>query len=174
LREKSFFNETSDPAKLNHRQRGQLAELGFMRKAASLGLSIAKPWNEGERYDFIARVGKVCWRIQVKSAWVTQSQQAHYRFTTENRCGLMYTADEIDFLVAYIFPEDTWYVLPVKEVENRKSVCVAPGSTRSRFEQYREAWNLMNPACAQPATIAVAVAADATASAATEGTDILT
>ena len=30
-------------------------------------------------------------------------------------------------------------------VENRKIVCVVPGSKKSRFEQYREAWKLMKP-----------------------------
>jgi chlorite dismutase len=173
LPEEFFFNETSDPAKLNNRQRGQLAELGFMRKAASLGLSIAKPWNEGERYDFIARVEKVCWRIQVKSVWAKQPQRNYYRFTTSSRSGLTYSADEIDFVVAYIFREDTWYVLPVREVENRKSMCVMPGSKRSRYEQYREAWKLMKPACVQPAAIADA-APDAGASAPAKGTDTST
>jgi hypothetical protein len=44
------------PASLNNAQRGQLAELIFIRKAASLGFAVAKPWNEGERYDAIVRV----------------------------------------------------------------------------------------------------------------------
>lgn len=55
------------PASLNNAQRGQLAELIFIRKAASLGFAVAKPWNEGERYDAIVRVGHALWRVQVKS-----------------------------------------------------------------------------------------------------------
>jgi hypothetical protein len=48
-------------------------------------------------------------------------------------------------LVAYIFAEDMWYVFPVALVENRKIICVTPGSKRSPFEPYREAWKLMRP-----------------------------
>lgn len=147
--DQTFLNETNDPANLNNRQRGQLAELAFMRKAASLGLSVAKPWQEGERYDFIVRVDNVCWRVQVKSVLAKSRSRHHYRVQT---CGgetlkgrTFYSADEIDFLVAYIFPEDNWYVFPAAMIETRKVVCLRPGSKRSSFEQYREAWKLMRP-----------------------------
>jgi len=155
MSEKSFFNETSDPAKLSNRQRGQLAEIAFMRKAASLGLSIAKPWGETERFDFIASVENVCWRIQVKSVLAKTLSTHHYRVKTSGGNTLqghkLYSANDIDFLVAYIFPENLWYVFPTSVVENRKIVCVVPGSKKSRFEQYREAWKLMKPPVAQAA-----------------------
>jgi hypothetical protein len=153
LPEPFFFNETSDPAKLNNRQRGQLAEIVFMRKAASLGLSVAKPWAEGERYDFIVRADKVCWRVQVKSVLAKARLDKNYRIRT---CGgqsphqvTPYSSDEIDFLAAYIFEQDIWYVFPASAVENHQVVCVVPGSKRSGNEQYREAWKLMKPPVAQ-------------------------
>lgn len=147
LPETCVFNESSDPAKLTNRQRGHLAEIVFMRKAASLGLAVAKPCNEGERYDFIARVENVCWRIQVKS--VANKSRHHYRIKTSSGGGtrehLPYSASEIDFLVAYLHPEDLWYVFPAVVIVGQKSVCVKPGCQRSRYEQYREAWKLMDP-----------------------------
>jgi len=153
LPEQFFFNETSDPAKLNNRQRGQLAEIVFIRKAASLGLSVAKPWAEGERYDFIVRADKVCWRVQVKSVLAKERETQHYRIKTSGgltrRKHTPYTPDEIDFLAAYIFPEDIWYVFPATVIEKRKIICVVPGSKKSRFEQYQEAWKLMKPPVAQ-------------------------
>ena len=45
-----------NPASLTNRERGNLAELGFMRKAASFGFAVAKPWGECERYDVIGPV----------------------------------------------------------------------------------------------------------------------
>jgi hypothetical protein len=150
LPEKFFFNEASQPAKLSNRQRGHLAELAFMGKAASLGLSIAKPCNEGERYDFIARVEEICWRIQIKSTFTKAVSRHHYRVKTSggrSRAGhIPYSAAEIDFLVAYIYPEDVWYVLPSTLIEGRKSICVRPGWKKSPFEKYREAWDLLKPA----------------------------
>jgi len=61
-----------------------------------------------------------------------------------------YTADEIDFLVGYVFPLDAWYIFPVSVVENRKSVCVRPGLKKSKYRQYEEAWALLRPADPEP------------------------
>jgi hypothetical protein len=149
MSQKSFFNETSDPANLSNRQRGQLAEIVFMRKAASLGLSISKPWGEAERFDFIANFENTCWRIQVKSVLAKAPSTNHYRVKTSGGTPhghKLYSVNDIDFLVAYIFPEDLFYVFPTSVIENRTLVCVVPGSTRSRFERYREAWTLLKPA----------------------------
>jgi hypothetical protein len=146
------ISELIYPVNLDNRHRGQLAELAFMRKAASLGFAVAKPYGEGERYDIVVCVDNVFWRVQVKSV----------RHTS-------YSANEIDFLVAYIFQEDVWYVFPATVIENRKALCVTPGSKRSRFEQYREAWKLMRPTVADSKTAAdnsVGTAAAAVATAA--------
>jgi len=73
-----------------------------------------------------------------------------------------YSADEIDFLVAYIFPEGTWYVFPVALLENRTILCIRLGSKRSWLEPYREAWKLMGPAGVEPAAEDAAAAVAAT------------
>ena len=49
------------------KRRGELAELAFVYKAASLGFGVAKPYGDSERYDFILDSGSKLWRIQVKS-----------------------------------------------------------------------------------------------------------
>jgi hypothetical protein len=168
MSDENLLNETVHPANLTNRQRGHLAELAFMRKVASLGFSVAKPWGEGERYDLIVRVENVCWRVQVKSVLAKTQCKLHYRIKTsvgDTRKGYaFYSANEIDFLVAYVFPEDLWYVFPASVVEKRRIVCVTPRSKRSSFEKYREAWKLMKPAVPDGKS-ATPVAADAAASA---------
>ena len=145
----TLLHELQHAAKLSNKQRGELAELAFMRKAAALGFWVAKPWGENERYDIVIRSGKVFLRIQIKSVWRIAPSKNHYRIRTVNSMQLPYTADEIDFLVAYVFAEDVWYVFPASVVEKRNRVCVKPGSKRSRLEQYRDAWKLMRE-IAQP------------------------
>ena len=131
MSDENLLNETVDPANLNNRQRGHLAELAFMRKAASLGLSVAKPWGEGERYDVIVRVENVCWRVQVKSVLAKTPSKPHYRIKTSTGGGIrsrsvLYSSKEIDFLAAYIIPEDAWYIFPATVIERAKShVCNA-------------------------------------------------
>jgi PD-(D/E)XK endonuclease len=151
----SINNNINDIAKLDNRQRGQLAELAFMRKAASLGFSVSKPWQEAERYDVVVRVGSIFWRVQVKSVLAPQHSSSSYCVRTvggnANR-RTHYSGAEIDFLVAYIFAADIWYVFPIAAIGTRKSVSVRPKSGKCRFLEYREAWNLLkaNSAEAQP------------------------
>jgi hypothetical protein len=152
-------NEPLREIKLDNKRRGELAELAFMRKAASFGLAVAKPWGDSDRYDVVVRIGKTFWRVQVKSVWAKAPRRPHYRIRTVNCGEAPYTPDEIDFFVAYIFAEDTWYIFPVEVLENRKGLCVTPGSKKSKNEQYHEAWDLMKPASAHPAGLTQGVTA---------------
>jgi hypothetical protein len=49
---------------------------------------------------------------------------------------------EIDLRVAYIVPEDIWYVFPPSAFKNMKSLRLFPhpGPKGSKFEKYRNAW----------------------------------
>ncbi|MCU1269551.1 MAG: hypothetical protein JWN74_845 [Acidobacteriaceae bacterium] len=141
-------SELQHTAKLNKKNLGELAELSFMRKAASLGFAVAKPWGDSDRYDVIVRFDKIFWRVQVKSVITTQPSRHSYRVKTTRGCNSTYSADEIDFLVAYVFPKDVWYVFPAVIIEGRDSVCVRPESKKCRLVQYREAWELMKPVSA--------------------------
>lgn len=152
----SLTNEPLRELKLDNKHRGELAELAFMRKAASLGFAVAKPWGESDRYDVILRIGKTFWRVQVKSVWANYPQRKHYRLNLANDTIAPYTADEIDFLAGYIFAKDTWYIFPATVIEHRSTVCVTPGSKLSPYEPYREAWTLMWPAPSEPVAEALA------------------
>jgi hypothetical protein len=149
----TLLSELPHAGKLDHKHRGELAELAFMRKAATLGFAVAKPWGDCDRYDVIVRTGKVFWRVQIKSVLATAASRPHYRVRTTGKNKIPYTADEIDFLVAYIFPTDAWYVFPACVFENRKALHILAGSKRSSFEEYREAWKLMRPVTAETAPV---------------------
>ena len=114
-----------------------------MRKAASLGFAVAKPWGDSDRYDVVVRFESTFWRVQIKSVLGKSPSRNHYRVHTANSRKQAYSAKDIDFLVAYIFAEDIWYVIPAHIVENKKSLSLTPGSKRSSIDQYREAWKLM-------------------------------
>ena len=60
------------PQKGTDKQRGELAEMRFMLKAAGLGFGVAKPWGESERYDFVLDTGNGFVRVQVKSTYVAR------------------------------------------------------------------------------------------------------
>ena len=71
-------------AKFNNKHRGELAELFFMRKAATLGFSVAKPRGDSEPYDVIVRSGKLLWRVQVKSVKAKCCHRKCYQVTPVN------------------------------------------------------------------------------------------
>jgi PD-(D/E)XK endonuclease len=128
------------------KRRGEVSELAFFYKAASLGFGVAKPWGDSERYDFILDSGQRLWRVQVKSG-------CHHRkrcYDLHGRCGnqekTQYTSQEIDIFVAYLVPIDVWYVIPVEKIKKRNLLFFPyGGARRGRYEAYREAWSLMAP-----------------------------
>ncbi len=127
------------------KQRGELAEMRFMLKAAGLGFGVAKPWGDSERYDFVLDSGKRFLRIQVKSTYVARTQS--YAVNAKGSQNKAYTTEQIDFLVAYIVVEDAWYVIPIGAFAPRKVLKFYPSvceqKNRGRYEKYREAWDLM-------------------------------
>jgi hypothetical protein len=143
-REGGDFDFQSNPPPPTTKRRGEIAEAAFLHKAASLGFSVAKPWGESDRYDFIVEVNGRCWRVQVKSAHV--SALHGYSF---HACGKVrknrYTRRDIDFIVGYVVPDDVWYVIPIEAYADKTTIKVFPSSKRrmSRFEIYREAWDYL-------------------------------
>jgi hypothetical protein len=132
-------SELQHTAKLEEKNLGELAELAFMRKAASMGFAVAKPWGDSDRYDVIVRFDKIFWRVQVKSVITSKPSKRSYRVKTTRGANWTYSADEIDFLVAYVFPKDCWYVFSAAIIAGRDSVCVRPESNKCLLIQYREA-----------------------------------
>jgi PD-(D/E)XK endonuclease len=152
----TIASELEHTAKLSMKSVGELAELAFMRKAASMGFAVAKPWGDNDRYDVIVRFKKIFWRVQVKSVIASKPTHSSFRVKTVGGSHSRYSADEIDFLVAYIFAKDAWYIFPTDIIAGRDSVSVRPESKRCRLIKYREAWDLMKSLTARdPAECAV-------------------
>ena len=131
----------------NSKRRGELAELAFVYKAASLGFGVAKPYGESERFDFIVSSRRRLWRVQVKSCH--QSGKGRYgihAYGNSNQDRQIYTRDEIDFIVVYLVSEDAWYIIPIEAIGRSKAIYLYPhGSRRAscKFEKHREAWSLL-------------------------------
>jgi hypothetical protein len=134
----------------NTKRTGELSEAAFLLKAETLGFHLAKPWGDSERYDFILDTGARLWRVQLKCTQVVRARgydvQPSYSIYGQGK--VAYTADDIDLLAAYILPLGIWYILPVEVFTPSKSLRFYPDidCKRARWEQYREAWHLLEPA----------------------------
>jgi hypothetical protein len=128
---------------MNAKARGELAELAFALKAASLGFGVAKPHGDNERYDFVVDSGERFWKVQVKSSHCVY--RGGYQVGSGGNDQQPYKAEEIDFLAGYVAPRDIWYVIPVNSILVSRTLCFYPSGCNKggRFECYREAWHLM-------------------------------
>jgi hypothetical protein len=132
-------------AQPTRKRRGEAAEAAFLARATHLGFSVCIPWGDSDRYDSVVELDRGFLRVQVKSA--TRYAETRYRVKTTGASGLVYTAAEIDFFVAYLVPENIWYVIPVQAIGRRKGIRFYPHTRRQShaiFEKYREAWCLLD------------------------------
>jgi hypothetical protein len=129
----------------NTRKRhGEAAEAAFLARATALKFSVLIPWGDSNPYDSAVDFGRGLLRVQIKSA--TRYAEGRYRVRTTGASGKVYTVDEIDFFVAYIVPEDIWYIMPVEALGPRKGIRFYPRTRRPlqvMSEKYREAWCLL-------------------------------
>ena len=127
------------------KKRGELAELAFLYKAVRLGFAVSETYGDSDRYDFIVRSGEHFWKVQVKSSsrLVRGSYPVDARRRTKKHRSIPYTADEIDFVAAYVAPEDAWFVIPIQSLQPHFQLYPRGSEKRGPFDQFREAWYLM-------------------------------
>ena len=95
----------------NRKWAGEMAEAAFLHKAMELGLVVSKPWGDNSRYDFVVDTGERLLRVQVKStSCLCEGRYAVAAHGSDPKTG--YSAEDIDFLVAHVPPEEAWYVIP--------------------------------------------------------------
>ena len=136
---------------LTTKRRGELAELAFMLWATTLGFAVSKPYGDSERYDFITDSHEPglmpkLFRVQVKCSTTLLNGQYHINAHRRiNGRAIPYKLTEIDFIAAYILPEDTWYLIPLADILNITSLLFRSQKdpTPSLYDRYREAWHLL-------------------------------
>jgi PD-(D/E)XK endonuclease len=127
----------------NHKLRGEWAELRFMARAAEHGLGVSKPWGESARYDVGVEHNGRFLRVQVKST-IYQVGQAYVCNTRPDNDHQPYTCGQIDFMAAYVIPEDVWYILPARVATALKgNIWLSPHKPGHKYQQYMEAWQLL-------------------------------
>ena len=132
------------------KRKGELAELIFVIKAASMGFAVSKPYGDSEPYDLVVGGNGRMLRIQVKSVFTTTRWGYSVAVARKRRRRhIQYSAQEIDFIAAYVVPHNAWYIVPVAEIVDRVHIRLYPEGTKKRdggcFEKYREAWHLLRP-----------------------------
>jgi hypothetical protein len=86
-------------------------------------------------------------RVQVKSS--TQLVNGLYRINSGRRLNgrvVPYRLSEVDFIAAYIIPEDSWFILPLAHVLGQISLLFRPKNSPlpGLYDSYREAWHYLH------------------------------
>jgi hypothetical protein len=123
--------------------RGEWAEVRFLARAYELGLRVSKPYGDCLPYDFIVEHRGRMFRVQVKSTSYHNPNCGGYKCLVRPPRGSRYPIGTLDFLAAYVIPEDVWYIIPYKQLTAKNSISLDPRSQRNTHRQYREAWDLL-------------------------------
>jgi hypothetical protein len=135
--------------KRNPKRIGEIAEAAFLLRAAALGLGVAKPWGDSERFDFIVWAGRRgrMRRVQVKSSGrvYARGYEAQPVYSVPGKGKVELTKEDIDVLAAYVRGLDVWYVLPVEVFAPAKSLRFYPDvkCAQAMWEEWREAWGVL-------------------------------
>jgi len=135
------------------KRRGEISELAFALAAARQGFGISRPYGDSERYDIILDPPRSASaddhtrprliRVQVKSSAHLLFGQYHVTVQRKvNGRTVPYTLSEIDFIAAYIIPEDSWFIIPLAHILGQTSLLFRPKKSRRPcpYADYREAW----------------------------------
>ena len=127
----------------NHKLRGEWAELVFMERAKELGFGVLFPWGESSRYDVGLEWEGRYVRVQVKST-IYKIGNAYVCNTRPDNDDRPYTMEQIDYLAAYVIPENVWYIVPARVATRLKgNIWLSPHKKGHKYEQFKEAWELL-------------------------------
>ena len=129
---------------LHPKLRGEWAEVHFLARAAEHGLSVSKPYGDCRPYDFIVESHGRMFSVQVKSTSYKAPGCLGYRCQVRPLRRPRHRAAPVDFLAAYIIPEDAWYIIPYSQLEKKLIILLHSGGRRDRFRPYLEAWHLLS------------------------------
>lgn len=128
-------------------RQGDIAETAFLARAPREGFWVFSPYGIGCRYDSILDNGLIRFLIQVKSTrqlkrrgvYIIHSERV---LGSRNAPRVPYAVSEIDFVVVYVIPEDTWYIIRFRRCGGERPCICTRGTTRSVWELFRENWDL--------------------------------
>lgn len=124
------------------KRKGELAELRFWTEATRRGMIVSKPYGDSARYDFVVDCAGQLSRVQVKST--SSGNQTGYHMNCCAGSRRPYRPDDVDFIAAYVVPNDTWYIVPVSALGERTSLTLSrPHSQRRPADRFKERWDLL-------------------------------
>lgn len=126
----------------NCKLRGEWAEMYFMSCAAERGIHVSRPYGESTHFDFIVGDKGCLLRVQVKST-MSPKEPNGFGCAVWGSHSKLYEPNDFDFLAVLVIPLKVWYIIPAGLVIGKSKVFVFPGSPKSKYAPYKDAWHLL-------------------------------
>ncbi len=126
---------------------GAEAELRAALALTERGHNVSWP-SKDTTYDLVAEKNGKCVRIQVKSTSSKHYRRDQYNLTCRKADGKSakqrYAAGDFDFLLAYVSPEDKFYIVPIEAIQG-SGLALYPhrSDLEGQYERFKEAWKLL-------------------------------
>ena len=124
---------------------GAIAEYIFITECIKREIPIYTPVVDILGIDFIIQSKTILRKIQVKCTSVSISsykKAMRYKFNlTHKGTNEKYTS-QFDFLVAYILPEDIFYIIPL-DIINSPVISVNPYNEKCKYYYYKNNFDLI-------------------------------
>lgn len=129
------------------KQKGDIAEALVIAKLLRQGYAIAQPFGDRMPYDLLVDMGDGLFaRIQVKGLFTHWSSAKTYkrRMYAKGIEDRYYPPNSYDFMIVYYGLTDSFYVVPAKFFDDKRSFSVPKGKQRDGYAaSYHEAWHLL-------------------------------
>ncbi len=147
---------------MNTKLKGDIGEQAAILQALLRGWGVSKTLGDRLSYDLIIDIAGVLVRVQVKSAWYQESDDAYVvdnRRTKTNRRIMKrqsYEAKDFDFALVYLVELSLFYVFPVAVfIEYGSQIYLVESGKRQRkprSAEYRDAWDRISQWAARKET----------------------
>tara|TARA_R100001594_G_scaffold11745_3_gene26305 strand:- start:404 stop:1009 length:606 start_codon:yes stop_codon:yes gene_type:complete len=114
------------------------------------GFDVFTPYMNNHKTDCIVKLGNVCANIQIKTGSYTKDDRFRAELRTKDKGNkhIKYNNKDVDFFIVKCINYNAYYILPYDIVINQPSVNLYPHrikqmQTGIEFEQYRDAWHLI-------------------------------
>ena len=133
-------------------QQGDITETGFLFRSTEEGFQVSMPFGGHSRYDAILDSGDARWRVQIKSTsyryrpnvYRVKTCRSVWAGTRRDLKSVSYSEADIDFIVIYLIPEKTWYIISSADLKGRKTLDLYSPKHKKygKWGKHREAWDL--------------------------------
>jgi len=129
---------------------GDIGETDFLARATKKGFRVSQPYGKDSPYDSILDNGLTRFLMQVKATSALHHKNVYFaragkHFGRRGRKTVPYADSEVDFVAAYVVPEDTWYIIPIEALGGVTSLYLYSRNHKKKgpWDAYRENWDLL-------------------------------